>query len=170
MPQEFASLLRKLNIRNHGTDTAGNYEAVELKPGERRNTAILYLDLGGFTSISEKLDHEDVHDIAKGIMDALVDISCHYSGYVDKIEGDRIMVLFGARKAGENDSMRAVTCGLRMLEAIQTASNILSEIGISSVLSMAANPITQSLRIRYWHSVMMLHCFLHFRSSLILFR
>ncbi len=139
MPQDFASLLRKLHIRSHGADTAGNYETVELKPGERRNTAILYLDLGGFTSISEKLDHEEVHDIAKGIMDTLVDISCHYGGYVDKIEGDRIMVLFGARKAGENDSMRAVACGLRMLDDIQIACDILSEIGISVTARIGIN-------------------------------
>lgn len=139
MPQEFASLLRKLHIRTQGADTTSDYETGELKPGERRNVAILYLDLGGFTSISEKLDHEEVHDIAKGIMDTLVDISCHYGGYVDKIEGDRIMVLFGARKAGENDSMRAVTCGLRMLDAIQTASDILSEIGISVTARIGIN-------------------------------
>ncbi|MCK4505158.1 MAG: tetratricopeptide repeat protein [Candidatus Aegiribacteria sp.] len=119
-------------------------EQFKLKPGERRDIAVLYLDLDGFTALSEKLDHEAVHEIAKSIMDALVDVSEEYEGYVDKIEGDRIMVLFGARKAGENDSIRAISCGFRMLDAIRTASSILTETGIPITASIGINsgPVT----------------------------
>lgn len=119
-------------------------EKFKLKPGERRDIAVLFLDLDGFTALSEKLDHESVHEIAKSIMDALVDVTEDYEGYVDKIEGDRIMVLFGARKAGENDSIRAISCAFRMLDAIRTASSILSETGIPITASIGINsgPVT----------------------------
>ncbi|MCD4848571.1 MAG: tetratricopeptide repeat protein [Candidatus Aegiribacteria sp.] len=119
-------------------------EQFKLKPGERRDIAVLYLDLDGFTALSEKLDHEEVHEIAKSIMDALVDVTEEYEGYVDKIEGDRIMVLFGARKAGENDSIRAISCGFRMLDAIRTANSILTETGIPITASIGINsgPVT----------------------------
>lgn len=42
-----------------------------LIPGERRTVAVLFLDLEGFTSLSEKLDHEVVHSIVSSVMGGL---------------------------------------------------------------------------------------------------
>ena len=42
----------------------------ELKEGERRNVAILFADLQGFTSLSESLDHEEVQDLIDKLMNA----------------------------------------------------------------------------------------------------
>ena len=144
MSHDFGSSLRDRLIRCRGVSDAVADERGELKPGERRDIAVLFLDLEGFTSLSEKLDHEEVHDITSGIMDALVDVTQRFGGYVDKIEGDRIMVLFGARQAGENDSTRAVSSGFMMLETIITANDILSDSGISITARIGINsgPVT----------------------------
>ncbi len=139
MSHDFGSSLRNRLIRCRGVSDAVTDERGELKPGERRDIAVLFLDLEGFTSLSEKLDHETVHDITSGIMDALVDVTQRFGGYVDKIEGDRIMVLFGARQAGENDSTRAVSSGFMMLETIVTANDILSDSGISITARIGIN-------------------------------
>ncbi len=144
MPHDFGSSLRDRLIRYRGVSDPAADERGELKPGERRDIAVLFLDLEGFTSLSEKLDHEAVHDIASGIMDALVDVTQRFGGYVDKIEGDRIMVLFGARQAGENDSTRAVSSGFMMLDTILAANDILSDKGISVTARIGINsgPVT----------------------------
>ncbi len=144
MPHDFGSSLRDRLIRNRGVSDSAADERGELKPGERRDIAVLFLDLEGFTSLSEKLDHEAVHDIASGIMDALVDVTQRFAGYVDKIEGDRIMVLFGARQAGENDSTRAVSSGFMMLDTILAANDILSDTGIPITARIGINsgPVT----------------------------
>lgn len=144
MIHDFGASLRERLIRQSiGSDQVFE-EKGELKPGERREIAVLFLDLGGFTALSEKLDHEAVHDIARGVMNALVDVAERFGGYVDKIEGDRIMVLFGAMKAGENDSTRAVSCGFLMLDAIRTANDILSNTGIPITARIGINsgPVT----------------------------
>lgn len=47
-----------------------------------------------------------------------------YGGYVDKFEGDRLMALFGARASAENDSARAVSCALRMLDILEEVGPI----------------------------------------------
>ena len=144
MPHDFGSSLRDKLIHYRGVSDAAGDERGELKPGERRDIAVLFLDLEGFTSLSEKLDHEAVHDIASGIMDALVDVTRRFGGYVDKIEGDRIMVLFGARQAGENDSTRAVSSGFMMLDTILAANDILSDTGIPITARIGINsgPVT----------------------------
>ena len=110
-----------------------------LLPGERRTVAILFLDLHGFTALSELLDHEVVHRMATGVMKALSRVVEAHGGYVDKFEGDRIMALFGADEAHENDCVRAVSCGLRMLETIEelgpvirsTQASLAARVGIA---------------------------------------
>ncbi len=144
MLDNFGSNLRSILIRYGGASDVADEEKGELKPGERREIAVLFLDLEGFTSLSEKLDHEAIHDIARGIMDALVDVTQRFGGYVDKIEGDRIMVLFGARQAGENDSTRAVSCGFLMLDVINAANDILYDTGvpITARIGINSGPVT----------------------------
>ncbi|MBN1435193.1 hypothetical protein JW921_10570, partial [Candidatus Fermentibacterales bacterium] len=105
-------------------------EAARLLPGERRNVAVLFLDLQGFTSLSESHDHELMHRITSAVMGALSRIVEAHGGYVDKFEGDRIMALFGAREAHENDCVRAVSCGLRMLQALEDLGGHMSRSGL----------------------------------------
>lgn len=93
--------------------------------GERRSVAVLFLDLAGFTDLGEVLDHEDLHGIISRIMGFLSSVVESFGGYVDKFEGDRLMALFGARSAGENDSARAVGCALRMLDILEEVGPVL---------------------------------------------
>lgn len=115
-----------------------------LRVGERRETAILFLDLSGFTALSEKLDHEETHRLANSLMGALGTVVEAHGGYVDKIEGDRIMALFGARVSGENDCIRAVACGLRMLRLVEEVHHFLSRrgAGISARAGVSYGSVT----------------------------
>jgi adenylate cyclase len=101
-----------------------------LRQGERREVAILFLDLKDFTSMAEGMDHELLHDLVGGVMAALSRVVEVHGGYVDKIQGDQIMALFGARTAGENDCVRAVACGMKMLETVSGINETLREAGI----------------------------------------
>ncbi|MCK5115500.1 MAG: tetratricopeptide repeat protein [Candidatus Aegiribacteria sp.] len=102
-----------------------------LLPGERRTVAVLFTDLKGFTSMSEKLDHEIVHSIMSGVMGGLSRLVEFHGGYVDKFEGDRIMALFGAEKAHENDCVRAVSCAVKMIDMVQEFASVLRDRGFS---------------------------------------
>ena len=144
MSADLGDALRAQLFKHTKSEKPVFQEKGELKPGERREISVLFLDLGGFTALSENLDHEAVHHIAKSVMDVLVDISKQYGGYVDKIEGDRIMVLFGARKASENDPERAVSCAFMMLDAVDQANDILSDTGVPITARVGINcgPVT----------------------------
>lgn len=144
MNTKLGSILRSAfeTVKDGSTGISTGGDA--LKPGERRNTAVLFLDLAGFTRFSEILDHETVHDITKSIMDELVATAQKYAGYVDKIEGDRIMVLFGAVNSGENDCRRAVLCGFRMLEVLDLVCSLLRPAGVdlSGRIGISSGPVT----------------------------
>ena len=90
MPEDWSSILEK-DLQKL-SEVAGVQQAKteQLIPGERRDVAILFLDLKGFTAMSETMDHEMVHKIIGGVMNALSSNVKGHGGYVDKIEGDQI--------------------------------------------------------------------------------
>ena len=106
MPEDWSSILKK-DLQKL-SEVAGTQPAKteQLISGERRDVAILFLDLKGFTAMSETMDHEMVHKVVGGIMQALSSVVKGHGGYVDKFEGDMIMALFGATMATENDCIR----------------------------------------------------------------
>lgn len=118
-------------LQETGSDKGGGPAIPRLAEGERRHVAALFLDLKDFTSLSESMDHEAVHSLVGGVMKVLSRVVDSHGGYVDKIEGDRIMALFGAKTAGENDSIRAVSCAVAMMRTIQGAGEYLDPRGIS---------------------------------------
>ena len=94
-------------------------KTLQLKDGERRNVAILFADLKGFTAMSEKLDPEFVQSTIDKIMSVFTQVIKSHGGYVDKYSGDEIMALFGAKVASEVDTERAIRSGLKMLENLE---------------------------------------------------
>jgi class 3 adenylate cyclase/tetratricopeptide (TPR) repeat protein len=86
---------------------------------ERKVVSVLFVDLVGFTSRSDRADPEDVratlrpyHERVKGDIE-------HFGGTVEKFIGDAVMAVFGAPVAHEDDAERAIRAGLRVLETIE---------------------------------------------------
>lgn len=86
--------------------------------GERKLVTIMFADLSGFTSLSERLDPEDVREIVNTCFEELVPIVERHGGVIDKFMGDAIMALFGARVANEDDPQRALNAALEMTDAL----------------------------------------------------
>jgi adenylate cyclase len=112
--------------------------------GERREVVMLFADLSGFTSISERMDAEEIGFVVSRFLNQLAEAVHRYGGHVDKYIGDAIMALFGAPVAHENDPERAVLAGMAMLEVIashnRTESTPLSlRIGINLGEVVAGN-------------------------------
>lgn len=106
-------------------------EQITLKKGERRNVTVLFLDIKGFTAMSEKLDPEEVTQIIDNVFKVLSSEIVRYGGMVDKYIGDCIMALFGAKKASEDDAERAVRAALGMLGKMDHVNKIMKSKGIN---------------------------------------
>src|SRR5262245_29468079 len=77
--------------------------------GERRQVAIFFADLCGFTALSTRLDAEDLRRLAEGFLNADHAIIAQYGGTVDKHNGDVVMALFRAPIATETSDRSAAT-------------------------------------------------------------
>jgi adenylate cyclase len=76
----------------------------------RQNAAIVFIDLSGFTSLSERLEPDAIRDILKEFH-ALVDkeaVGC--GGTITGFLGDGAMILFGLPKPMPDDGARAIKC------------------------------------------------------------
>ena len=68
----------------------------------------------GFTSLSERLDVEELRDLMNGWFDRLSTLIPSFGGTIDKFIGDAVMALFGALVAHDNDPKRAIDAALAM--------------------------------------------------------
>ncbi len=112
---------------------------IELKEGERRVVTILFLDIQGFTAMSEKLDPEDVQLIIDQTFKILTNEIEKFHGFIDKYEGDRLMALFGSRHATEQDCEMALRAALGMQEKFLTINQILKEKNIQVGMRIGVN-------------------------------
>jgi len=105
-------------------------EKLRLKEGERREVAILFADVKGSTALGSKLDPEIFNKTLDPLMKRFSRCISYYGGYVDKYMGDGIMALFGARRASEQDTERAVMAALKMITQLDWINRKLaSEMG-----------------------------------------
>jgi class 3 adenylate cyclase len=77
---------------------------VTTRPVERRIVSVLFADLVGFTSLSERLDPEDVALVQDAYFDAVRQTVDRHGGLLEKLVGDAAMAVFGApRTKSERD-------------------------------------------------------------------
>ena len=106
----------------------------------RRNVAVVFADVSGFTSLSEKLDPEEVRDIINDCFNYITRPVYELDGIIDKYIGDCVMILFGAKYSHGDDAKRAVMCAMKMAELVRRFSEErLSASGFSLSLSIGIN-------------------------------
>src|SRR3954449_6312678 len=98
--------------------------AVPTQPGgsqsENRQGSVLFVDLVGFTTLSESRDPEDVRELLSKYFDTTRTIIARYGGVVEKFIGDAVMAVWGAPTAREDDAERAVRAALDVVESVAT--------------------------------------------------
>ena len=86
---------------------------------ERRIVTVLFADLVGFTTLSERLDPEDIAGIQDAYFNAVRETIERHGGTLEKFIGDAAMAVFGAPRAHDDDAGRAVRAGLAMIGSIE---------------------------------------------------
>ncbi len=98
-----------------GTSLEGETDARE----ERKVVSVLFVDLVGFTSRSDRADPEDVRDVLETYHAHVKEQIEAFGGTMEKFIGDAVMAVFGAPLSHTDDAERAVRAGLRALEAVE---------------------------------------------------
>ena len=86
--------------------------------GERKLVTVFFADVANFTTISEKLDPEEIHGIMDGCFKILMDEIHRYEGSINQFTGDGVMALFGAPLAHEDHAIRACHASLSIQHAL----------------------------------------------------
>ncbi|MBU0929156.1 MAG: AAA family ATPase [Spirochaetes bacterium] len=87
-----------------------------IKSGERRDATILFADLQGFTSLSERMDPEEMDALMSRLFGAFEEIIVSRGGVVEKYIGDALVAVFGVPELHEDDPQRALESALAFLE------------------------------------------------------
>lgn len=90
--------------------------------GERKQVSVLFCDLSGYTSMSEKLDPEEVHDLMKRIFGEAARIVDKYDSHIHKFLGDAVMVVFGVPQVHEDDPVRAIKVAQEIEKFVENLS------------------------------------------------
>ena len=111
---------------------------------KRAEVTILFADIRGFTTISEKLQPEDVVVILNEYLTVMTEIIFKHEGTIDKFEGDAILAIFGAPQAHDNDPERAVRTALEMrdhLKGLQTHWHDLTQTSLEIGIGINTGPV-----------------------------
>ncbi len=87
--------------------------------GKRADVTVMFVDIRGFTTISEKLPPEKVTELLNEYISAVEPIIGQYKGVLNKFIGDAIMAIFGEPIPEKNHAENAVRCANQVLKKIQ---------------------------------------------------
>ena len=125
-----SQLRRYLSPRVADSIVAGD---LGLADARRAELSIAFVDIRGFTALSEQSEPEEVTTSLNRFLTRMTDIVFHHEGTLDKYIGDAIMVFFNDPVPQEDHAERAVRMALEMQKELvelraQLASAALVEI------------------------------------------
>ena len=87
--------------------------------GDRKVISVLFSDIRGFTSFSEKHQPEEVVAQLNEYLGAMTGVVFEYDGTLDKFVGDAVMAFWGAPLDQADHAERACRCALAMIGKLQ---------------------------------------------------
>ena len=115
---------------------------------DRRQLTVMFCDLAGSTSLSERLDPEELRDVLSDYQAVCAKAIRRFEGHIARYFGDGLLVYFGYPHAHEDNAQRAVRAGLAIIEGMQNLNARLQQenelrlevrIGIHSGLVVAGD-------------------------------
>jgi len=109
--QSAAQDLSRFFDRSVAEEIRNSAEMIRAGEGQKRDAAILNVDIRGFTRMAAHTDASEVMSILSAYQDRVVSIVQASGGTIDKFMGDGIMATFGAATSSKSyaaDALRAV--------------------------------------------------------------
>ena len=102
---------------------------------ERRQVTVMFSDLVGSTSLSVRMDPEDLREVISAYQKCVAETVYRFDGFVARYIGDGILVYFGYPQAHEDDAERAVRAGLELIAAVtalKSRASLQTRVGIAT--------------------------------------
>jgi class 3 adenylate cyclase len=102
----------------------------QAEEGAKREVTVLFADLVGFTTLSERLEPDVLVRLLNGYFERMSRVIADHSGHVAKFAGDGIMALFGALEPNPWQASDAVRAALAMRAALADYNRELGSRGL----------------------------------------
>jgi predicted ATPase/class 3 adenylate cyclase len=102
---------------------------------ERKHITAMFADLSSYTTLTERLDPEEVKDLMSHLFAEISKVILTYEGFIDKFAGDAVMAMFGIPWSHEDDPVRAIQAAKKIHQAVEALSPKVQE-KIGQPLSM----------------------------------
>lgn len=100
--------------------------------GQVRELTVVFTDLAGFTTVSEKLKEKTV-SILNEYLTLMVPVISEQKGFVNKFLGDGIMFFYGAPRVNDDHARAAVATVLKMQQVLPDFNKTLEDRGLPPV-------------------------------------
>ena len=101
--------------------------------GKRREMSVLFSDIRGFTSVTERGDPEELVRQLNEYFSRMVEIVFQYKGTVDKFVGDMVMALFSAPLDDEDHAQHAVEAAVEMVRVLAELNKAWADRGMAQL-------------------------------------
>jgi adenylate cyclase len=93
--------------------------------GDKREMSVLFSDIRGFTSFSEKMAPTEVVLFLNKYFEKMQGIIWNNKGTLDKLIGDAVMCFWGAPIETKDHALRSVVTALEMIQAVENLRGVL---------------------------------------------
>ncbi|MGI8422896.1 MAG: CHASE2 domain-containing protein [Chloroflexota bacterium] len=98
--------------------------------GEKREMSVLFSDIRGFTSVSEKMGPQELVHFLNEYLTEMTDLVFEHQGVLDKYMGDAIMAFWGAPTNQPDHAEQACRTGFHMMRRLRELQPLWSERGL----------------------------------------
>src|SRR6266851_1959358 len=101
--------------------------------GERRELSVLFMDIRGFTAMSESMRADDVLAVIQDYLDEMSTLILKWDGLIDKYVGDEVMALWNTPLAQPDHALLAIRCAYDLVSAAPAVQAKLAARGLPPV-------------------------------------
>ena len=106
-----------------GTPAGASVPTPAFRAERRQQLTVMFCDLVGSTSLSQRLDPEELRDVMQAFIAACCGEVQKYDGHVAQVLGDGVLVYFGWPGAHEDDAERCVRSALEIVSTVKSDRN-----------------------------------------------
>lgn len=111
---------------------------------DRRDVAVMFVDLRAFTRFSEGAPAEEVASLLAAYRELVTQAVFARGGMIDKFIGDGVMAVFGQPRPTSSDAMNALHCALELHVMLRRWAKTRRETGLASLdagIGLHAGPV-----------------------------
>lgn len=101
--------------------------------GESRELSVLFSDIRGFTSLSERLTADELKLLLNRYFTPVTGVIFDHRGTIDKYIGDLVMAFWGAPVADPDHALHSIQAALQMLKATEEISAVFASEGLPEI-------------------------------------